>query len=118
MSFVDDEAVLLLQQLEEELWQAATRFDRAQMEKLFASDFTEIGRSGRCYSRSDMIAVEGDSIDCVLPLPGFQVRALSPDVVLVTYNSKVVYNGEVEHARSRRGSSWELRFHQGTPYAA
>ena len=25
MSFVDDEAVLLLQQLEEELWQAATR---------------------------------------------------------------------------------------------
>jgi hypothetical protein len=109
-----------LQALEEELWTEETRFDRQRMEEVIAEDFFEFGRSGRFYRREDTLAVAREPIHCVLPLPNFQVRLLAPNVAQVTYNSAVTYDGVVYHGRrssiwTRRGESWVLRFHQGTP---
>lgn len=90
------------------------------MEELLAPDFVEFGRSGRVYRRGDTLAVPRGPIDAVLPLPGFRVRSLSPEIAQVTYDSAVTYGGVVQHARrssiwSRAAAGWVLRFHQGTP---
>jgi hypothetical protein len=111
----------LLQRLEEELWIEETRFDIPYMERVFAEDFFEIGRSGRIYSRADTLAAPGHPIDAVIPLPDFDARLLTDNIAQVTYNSHVTYEGVVEKGRRssiwfRTSDSWVLRFHQGTPY--
>ena len=110
-----------LRRLEEDLWKAATRFDIPYMEQLLADDFMEFGRSGRVYEREDTLAVPRQPIDVVLPLADFRVRLISPDVAQVTYDSEMVYDGEVQHGHrssiwARAGSGWVLKFHQGTPF--
>jgi hypothetical protein len=107
--------------LEEELWREETRFDRKRMTEVIAPDFVEFGRSGRTYDRETCLAFERKPIDAVLPLPNFNIRLISPDVALVTYDSAVTYSGVVQHAHrsslwSRSEHGWQLRFHQGTPY--
>ncbi len=110
-----------LQRLEEELWREETRFDRKRMRELLAEDFVEFGRSGRIYSREEIMGGQRQPIRAVLPLPDFQARLLAPNVAQVTYNSAVTYDGVVLRGRrssiwSRESGSWRLRFHQGTPY--
>jgi catechol 2,3-dioxygenase-like lactoylglutathione lyase family enzyme len=110
-----------LERLEESLWRAGTRFDRQRMERVIAEDFFEFGRSGRTYSRADTLAIPRVEPEVTFPLPRLRIRLLAPDVAQVTYDSAVAYDGVVEHGRrcsiwSRRGGSWVLRFHQGTPY--
>ena len=112
----------VLTALEETLWRAETRYDRALMEKTFAEDFVEIGKSGRRYERAEMFFAPDPaaSIDAVLPLPDYWVDLIAPDVALATYTSEVRYVDVIE--RGRRSSiwikgqgRWRLRFHQGTP---
>jgi hypothetical protein len=110
-----------LERLEESLWRGETRFDRALMERVLAEDFFEYGRSGRTYEREQTLGASRAEIKATLPLPGLRIRLLAPDVAQVSYNSAVEYDGVMEYGRrssiwSRRGDSWELRFHQGTPY--
>lgn len=110
-----------LRELEEALWRAETRFNRAWMENILAEDFLEFGRSGRVYGRNQILDFSVDRIDAALPLPNFSARALSADVALLTYDSAVTIDGKVGFARrcsvwSRTLNGWKLRFHQGTPY--
>ena len=111
----------LLQRLEEDLWRPEVRFDRARMERLLALDFFEYGRSGRVYSREDILAAERERFEARLPLAHFDARLLGPDIAQLTYNSIVRYDGEWLYGRrssiwSRDAAGWLLRFHQGTPY--
>jgi len=111
-----------LTELEEAMWRAETRFDPTFMERVLAADFFEFGRSGRIYSRQQTLASRKHEIEAELPLPDLQIRLLDETTAHVTYNSKVRYDGVVEHGRrssiwSRAGNSWVLRFHQGTPCA-
>jgi len=120
LSSADHEA---LRRLEEDLWREATRFDATLMEKVFAPDFVEFGRSGRVYQRADILRVPRQRLEARLPLPDFRARLLAQDVAQVTYNSAVTYDGVVEHGRrssiwTRAEGGWVLRFHQGTPYDA
>ncbi len=121
---MDNETIETLRTLEESLWRSETRFDDALMDEIFADDFCEFGRSGRIYQRRDMMpnAMKHTEISATLPLKSFCVRALSDEIVQVTYVSEVLYGSEVEAAnrssiwkRSPRG--WVLCFHQGTPTA-
>lgn len=110
-----------LQKLEEELWIEKTRFDRPYMEEVMASDFFEIGRSGRVHSRESCLSHESVPIDAVIPLQNLQIRLLADDVAQVTYDSEVTYDGVVEKGRrssiwTRSGKDWKLRFHQGTAF--
>jgi len=108
-----------LRVLEESLWKAETRFDRAYTESVFAQDFFEYGRSGRFHSRDACLGMNAEPIDAVIPLPNFDVRMISRDVAQVTYTSLVTYDGVVQRGRrssiwSRTDGSWKIRFHQGT----
>ena len=118
---LSDEDRKVLQLLEEELWREETRFDISFMEQVLAEDFFEFGRSGRVYNRDEILAAPRQSLDAVLPLPDFDVRLLTEDVALVTYNSVITYDSVLEKGRrssiwSRTSTGWTIRFHQGTPY--
>jgi hypothetical protein len=109
----------ILKKLEESLWQSETRFNLAHQEKVFATDFFEFGRSGRTYTRDQMVRTEVQPIRAKLPLQNFKIHALDSNNALVTYISEVQYD-ELEKANrcsvwSRIGDRWQLRFHQGTP---
>jgi hypothetical protein len=109
-----------LTRLEEAMWRPDTRFDASFQEAHFAQDFIEFGRSGRIYSRAEIISTDKQPINATLPLPDLVFRQLDKDTILLTYNSQAVYNGVCERARrssiwSRTSLGWVMRFHQGTP---
>ena len=119
---LSEEDLAILTGLEEGIWRADTRFDPAFREARFAPDFIESGRSGRIYTRDEIVRIEAHPIHAVLPLPDLYVRLLDADTAQVLYNSVVTYGEVVEKARrssiwSRTPAGWVMRFHQGTPYA-
>ncbi len=116
---LDESVSFVLKELEESLWRSETRFDLAHQEKVFAPDFFEFGRSGRTYTREQMVRSERQPIRAKLPLQSFRIHPLDANNVLVTYVSEVQYE-ELERANrcsvwSRTSDGWQLRFHQGTP---
>jgi hypothetical protein len=109
-----------LQQLEESLWRAETRYDEAWMRRVLHPDFREFGRSGGVYDLAATLAAEASAFEVELPLPEFTVAEPSPGVALVTLVSRVRYgDGVLAANRSslwiRGADGWRLRFHQGTP---
>ncbi|MDM9379339.1 DUF4440 domain-containing protein [Chlorogloeopsis sp. ULAP01] len=122
MSFtLSKEDRTILTRLEEDMWREVTRFDQTFQEQRFAADFFEFGRSGRVYTRDQIIRLDPQPIHAVLPLPNLAIRLLDKNTAHVTYNSQVEYDGIIEYARrssiwSRTESGWVMRFHQGTPY--
>jgi len=122
MSDLTDNDTHDLQQLEESLWLAETRFNRSTMDDLFADDFYEVGRSGTLWSREQLLSFENGTIDAQIPLPDFAVRYLSDNIALVTYRSVVKNGSETTTTHrssiwSRNNNHWQLRYHQGTPCA-
>ncbi len=110
-----------LRRLEESLWRPGTRFDREHMERVLADDFVEFGRSGRAWTREEIMGMTAEEIPVQLPLPRFAAHPVAPGVALVTYLS-VVTRSTVDIANRsslwvRHGDRWRLRFHQGTPAA-
>lgn len=108
-----------LRDLEESMWKPHLRWDKAHQEKYFAPDFFEFGRSGRIYSRQDLIKTEYQLIKAVLPLPNFKIHMIDSNNVLITYES-IVQHEALERANrssiwSRVDNDWQMRFHQGTP---
>jgi hypothetical protein len=106
--------------LEQTLWRAETRFDRALMEATFAPEFFEFGRSGRRYSRAEMMFGAGDAEEIDATLHALTVTDLSDTIALVTYISEVRHPAGTEWANrasiwDRSSGHWQLRFHQGTP---
>lgn len=109
-----------LRRLEESLWIAETRFDQDYMNRIFADDFFEFGRSGMVYSRQECLnAASKPKIDAVIPLPHFRVNLLDANNALVTYVSEARHEPMRRANRasiwSRTPDGWRLRFHQGTP---
>jgi hypothetical protein len=108
--------------LELTLWHTDTRHDRALMEATFAPDFHEFGRSGRRYSREDLLPNgEAETIDATLH--ALTIAALSDTIALVTYISELHGPTGTEWANrsslwDRSKGRWQLRFHQGTPCEA
>lgn len=122
VSELSEEDRRALIRLEEAMWREETRFDMAFMERALAPDFFEFGRSGRTYTRQQILDLPREPIAAHLPLEDFRVRLLDANTAQLTYNSKVRYQDVMEYGRrssiwSRLGDSWVLRFHQGTPYA-
>lgn len=108
--------------LEHTLWRAQTRYDRALMDQTFAPDFHEFGRSGRRYTREDLLPTgETGTIDATLH--ALTITALSDTIALVTYISELRGPTGTEWANrsslwDRSKGRWQLRFHQGTPCEA
>lgn len=106
---------------EEALLTVGVRIDADRLAELLASDFYEIGQSGRRWSRDEIIdslVAEGDEHPDA-ELTEREAVLIGVDTVLLSYRLEFV-------ARSSRRSSlwrWDGRrmrcfFHQGTPLPA
>ena len=106
--------------LEQALHKNETRQDKAKLDELLHPEFMEIGRSGKRYSRQDILK----EFATEKSLPEIEVSAaelyeLRPGLVQLHYIS----NHKTDHAHrfTYRSSLWEfcdqrwlIRFHQGT----
>jgi RimJ/RimL family protein N-acetyltransferase/quinol monooxygenase YgiN len=101
---------------EERLLDPAVRADAGRLDELLADEFTEIGRSGRLWTRADMItALTAETSPSPPPvIEERQSRPLGPETVLLMYLLR--FGDSV----SRRSSVWRCDprphcvFHQGT----
>jgi ribonuclease HI len=106
-----------LQQVELDLLQGPARHDERHLAAVLHDDFVEIGRSGRKWSKADVIDAlleEAGSADLVVD--EWESTRLSSSLTLLTYR----LGGDAE-PQSRHSSLWDtsgpqpvLRFHQGT----
>lgn len=86
------------------------------LDQLLSDDFVEFGSSGRIYSKEDLLNLHPQEEEISVQIEGFNVKGLSPNVVLATYKS-------VSEGKSALRSSiwtcvegeWKMIFHQGTP---
>lgn len=106
--------------LEHSLWRAESRFDTALMAETFAPGFFEFGRSGRRYTRDDLLIDTGAPFEA--QLHDLKITPLSATVALVTYVSERRGTegtdwGNRASIWDRASGRWQLRFHQGTPTA-
>lgn len=106
---------------EEALLTPHVRNDPERLGRLLADDFTEIGQSGRRWTRDEIIAALVSTTDPTTDasLTDREARLIAPDVVQLSYRLR--FGTRI----SRRSSLWrrdhdELRciFHQGTPVPA
>ena len=107
-----------LHSLELTLWHPSTRYDRALMDATFAPDFHEFGRSGRRYTREELLGSEAHDFDATLH--DFTEHPFSDTITLTTYISELrTPDGPGRANRAsiwdRASGRWQLRFHQGTP---
>ena len=108
--------------LEHELLDPAVRSDRRRVDTLLALDFTEVGRSGRLWTRDEMLESVGGFESSWGPkavASEMQGRMLADDLVLLTY----VTESAAGHSRRssvwrRSRGRWQIVFHQGTALAA
>ncbi|MEL7281014.1 MAG: DUF4440 domain-containing protein [Pseudomonadota bacterium] len=107
-----------LSELEHSLWETATRYDFSKMEAILASDMLEFGRSGRRYSRAELMPEPDQQQTINARLHDLECRTITHNVALVTYVCELDRNGEREWSNraslwSRTSEHWQLRFHQG-----
>ena len=86
-----------------------------EIELVIAGDFFEFGRSGRRWTRSEIVEMlaRGDEQD--LEIDGFEVHPQSPDIVLVTYRTRGEGGAWRSSLWARHHGRWQIVFHQGTP---
>jgi len=113
-----------LRVLETELHILETRKNRIRLEQLLHPDFVEFGRSGRQYTRAEVLE-EFSASDATMDevyAQNFELAELSQVIVLLTYLSAHKGSDGELYRRTLRSSlwvttegGWRMRFHQGTP---
>ncbi len=91
------------------------RRDRAQVAALLAPEFREVGRSGRLYSKQDILDLLASEQPSEVQIENFAVQPLGPAAALATYTS--VHAGCRAYRCSlwvRREERWVMLYHQGT----
>ena len=95
------------------------RSDKAA--EFIADDFMEFAGNGRVFNKSDALAMMKRHIVRTLAIEEFNVRQLSPNVVLVTYRVRSQGFGGAPGRVSVRSSiwvhrngKWQVTFHQAT----
>lgn len=104
--------------LERELQTSRVRRDPARLDQLLADGFSEVGASGRTWSREETFALLADEGDdaATIEVNDIAARHIGRDVVLVSWRSDRA--GRQAHRRSvwcRDDGGWRLEHHQGTP---
>lgn len=108
--------------LEERLLTPSVRKSPAELARLLAEDFREIGRDGKLYSKQQIISMLSDESESERRITEFETVLLTPDIILATYrfaSRAPEQNRPVLSLRSsiwrRHGPGWRMVFHQGTP---
>jgi len=102
--------------LERALLSDRVRSERRAVDALLDPAWTEVGASGRLWTRDEMLAVIAPLDDVELEV--VSVDRLAPDLVLLVWRSRT--DGRTALRSSvwaRSGGRWRQRFHQGTPEA-
>lgn len=111
---MDPEAIV--ESLERELLRPETREDLGRTAVLLHPDFTEIGRSGRIWTRDALMMALEENPDGPTDFELLGAERLSEGTILLTYRS---YSRSGTALRSSLwvldGTQWRLRFHQSTP---
>ena len=120
----DNDLLARLVALETELHRLETRRNRSRLEQLLHADFVEVARSGRRYSRAEVLEEFSPPAAALAPVHAeqFEMVRAGPKAVLLTYvSAHRTATGEL-HRRTIRSSlwietetGWQMRFHQGTP---
>lgn len=95
---------------------SSARSSSLRVQELLHEDFVEIGRSGRRWTRDELVAALAEENDQVMPaVDEWAFVELSHELILVTYRVRGA------RAESRHASVWDvrvepprMRFHQGT----
>ena len=100
---------------EEAMLAPELRRDPKRVRELLHPDFVEVGRSGRRWSRDDIVTALADEHPLPVVTDEWEAVELAPNLALVTYT--ITGPGQP----SRHASLWvqsdgrvQLRFHQGT----
>ncbi|ABK02179.1 RNase HI [Arthrobacter sp. FB24] len=108
----------VVEALERELLSPDTRADIGRTGVLLHPEFTEIGSSGRLWTRDSMMMSLEENPGGAAELEMIGAERIGAEAVLLTYRSK---GREGSSLRSSLwvldGKRWRLRFHQGTPEA-
>src|SRR5512147_39494 len=75
--------------LEEAMWREETRVDKSFMERALAPYFFEFVRSGRTYTRQQILDFPREPIAAQLTLEDFRVTLLDANTAQLTSTSKV-----------------------------
>lgn len=107
--------------LEVRLLQPEIRRSREEISMLLADDFVEFGSSGRTYDKIQVVEGLLNSLTVPMIIKDFQVKVLSPYVVLATYRAAKSNESREQMRNSLRSSiwrfidgRWQMVFHQGT----
>lgn len=109
--------------MEGELLAQQVRSDPARLAELLHADFTEVGRSGRSWTRADVLASMPSDDPPAITMRDARVELIAPGVALVLYVSHDAATGRLtqrsslwlrEGGRDWSGGVWKMRFHQGT----
>lgn len=104
--------------LEKRLLMPEVRRDLAELDRLIAEDFQEVGASGDVFGKAEVLEDLPDEHGVVRECTDFTAKMLGKGVVLVTFMA--LKKTEAEVRRSFRTSlwvkrgHWQMVFHQGT----
>lgn len=107
-----------LTHIEEGFW-LETRFDRDWMDRMLHPDFSEVGMSGRTYTREETLDAPFTDLEPSLPHEDYRLEPID-EGVLARYISHDKASGSDRRAHRtsvwvNTPEGWRLRFHQGTP---
>nr|MBO2515384.1 DUF4440 domain-containing protein [Gammaproteobacteria bacterium] len=117
------EVLRCLVDLERQLHKLEVRRDPERLGTLLHTEFEEIDRSGRRYSREEILSeFHGGKTLPEIHSEGFELTTIADGIVLLTYKSAHIGEDGTRHRWTyrtslwvRREQRWKLRFHQGTP---
>jgi hypothetical protein len=112
-----------LQALESELHHPGAECSRVRLEALLHPGFHEVGRSGRQYTREDVIGhLTSGAERTKVVASNYTATVLAEDCALLTYRSVQSDEGMALELSALRSSlwrrteiGWQLFYHQGTP---
>ena len=121
----NDDLLATLRTLERKLHRVDQSTPVAQIEALLHPDFEEFGRSGRRYSRADIVdELMSVAVHRNVVSGEYAVRRVADGLALLTYRSAHRRKSGALHRQSLRSSlwqktaaGWQMLFHQGTPIA-
>lgn len=108
----------IVEALERELLRPETRADIGRTGVLLHPDFTEIGSSGRIWTRDAVMMSLEENPDGPAELEILGADRLGDQTVLLTYRTTARSGTALRSSLwVHDGAQWRLRFHQGTPEA-
>jgi len=109
-----------VKQLEVLLLQPEARRDASTLDQLLHPDFREIGASGRCWTRDEIIdELTNDSEQELITTSALHARQVSDGLILLTYRSDAPHGSALRSSWwARSDTGWQMVFHQGTPVPA